>query len=317
MRFTMLEPTAVSVHELVQVAQEAERLGFDSFALNDGTFQMEHARGMYPYSPDNERNWDLRAPFYEPLTVLPAIGLLTERIGIYTGVLKLQLRHPLMLAKQVATAAVMCGDRFALGVGSSWAPEEFEFIGVDWDRRGRIVSEAIEVLRLVLSGEFVEFHGEIFDFGRVVAQPAPRVPVRILVGGHHLPSLRRAARLADGWIGAYWASPDDLGGLIATLRRLCDEYGRDWSKFEVHALPAGAARLDDYKRLEELGVTDAQVMPHNAGGELLMSRSTRQRLAGREVTAARDPDAYYSTAPPTEKLDAMRRFSERVLSHWH
>ena len=71
----------------------------------------------------------------------------TERIRFYTSVIKLPLHHPLILAKQVATAAIMSGDRFALGVGASWAPEEYEFCGVDWSRRGRIMTESIEVLR--------------------------------------------------------------------------------------------------------------------------------------------------------------------------
>ncbi len=314
MRFTLFEPTAVSIPELVQVARAAEELGFDSFAINDGTFQMEHSRGTYPYSADHRRNWDLRTPFYEPLTVLPAIGLVTERLRLYTGVLKLPLRHPLMLAKQIATAAIMCDDRLALGVGSSWAPEEFEYVGADWERRGRVVTESIEVLRLVLSGEFVEYHGEIFDFDRLVARPAPRRAVPILIGGHQLPSLRRAARLADGWIGSYWASQEELRANIDTLRRLCDEYGRDWSTFEIHALPPGAATLDDYRRLDELGVTDAQVMPHNAGGELLMSDAMRERLTGRPMRAAEDPASPYDRRPPAEKLESMQRFASTVLA---
>ncbi|WP_051062405.1 TIGR03619 family F420-dependent LLM class oxidoreductase [Ilumatobacter nonamiensis] len=316
MRFNLLEPTAVSVHELFHVARHAEALGFDGFALNDGTFQMAEATGTYPYSHDGHRNWDVRAPFYEPLTVLPALGLITDRLRIFTSVLKLPLRHPLMLAKQIATAAIMCDDRFSLGVGASWAPEEYEFTGVDWAARGRIMTESLEVLRLVLSGEMVEYHGEIFDFEPLVSRPAPRAKVPLLVGGHGAPSLRRAASLADGWIGSYWAQPEELSEMIATLRRLCEERGRDWSTFEIHALPGGAATLDDYRRLDDLGVTDAMVMPHNAGGELVMSTSTRQRLVGGEVTGSRNPDAYYDRAAPDEKLVAMERFADTVMRHW-
>ena len=80
MRFTLMEPTALSAHELLHVAVAAEECGFDGFALNDGTFQMSETEGVYPYGPGNCRNWDLEAPFFEPMTVLPALGMQTGRI---------------------------------------------------------------------------------------------------------------------------------------------------------------------------------------------------------------------------------------------
>ena len=147
MRFTLFEPTALSPHHLVHLAVEAERCGFDSFAINDGTFQMRDTARVYPYSPDNRRNWDLRRPFYEPMTILPAVAVRTSRIRLLTKVIKLPLHHPLILAKQVATLAVLSGDRFVLGVGSSWAPEEYRFDGADWPRRGRLVEESIAFAR--------------------------------------------------------------------------------------------------------------------------------------------------------------------------
>lgn len=315
-RFTLLETTAVAVRELPALATEAERLGFDTFALNDGTFQMRETRGTYPYSRDNRRNWDPESPFYEPMTVLPAIGMLTERIRIMPAVLKLPLRHPLMLAKQIATAAIMCDDRFVLGVGASWAPEEYEFLGVPWERRGRVMTESIEALRLLLTGDYVEYHGEVIDFEAVVERPAPRRPVKILVGGHRMPSLRRAARLGDGWIGTGIGDPSELTSIIATLRSLCEEQGRDWDSFEIHTFLPGTATLDDYRRLEEAGVTDAGTLPINAGGRPLLNESTRQRLSGEDVVAARDPDNLYARAVPREKLEAVRAFADTIIGHW-
>ena len=316
MRFTLFEPTAVTPHDLLHLAVAADRLGFDNFALNDGTFQMEQTRGIYPYSPDNRPNWDLEAPYYEPMTLLPALAMQTERIRFFPSVIKLPLRHPLMLAKQVATAAVMAGDRFALGVGASWAPEEYEFCGLDWNKRGRLMTESIEALRLLLTGEMVEYHGEVIDFERVVARPAPRKPVRIFLGGHHEPSLRRAARLADGWIGASPMSLEKTAADIKRLRELCDEEGRDWSTFEIHAGPREVITLDDYRRLEDIGVTDASTMPTNAGGVRVLDESSLQRFNGEPITAAQPPDGVYSTGPPQLKLDNVEKFAERILSHW-
>ncbi len=313
MRFTLFDPTALSPHHLLHLAREAEACGFDNFALNDGTFQMRDTTGVYPYSPDHRPNWDLETPFYEPMTILPALAMQTERLRFHTSVIKLPLHHPLTLAKQVATAAVMSGDRFALGVGASWAPEEYRFCGIDWHKRGKIMTESIEVLKLVLSGEMVEYHGEIFDFEPLIARPAPRTPVKILVGGHHEPSLQRAARLADGWIAGP-VTIDELGAIIGRLKQLCDQYGRNWSTFEIHARPGNSGTLEDYQRLESIGVTDAGTLPVIPGAKL--EPSTDQRLAGKRVAAAQDPEEIYSRAPPILKIDAVRRFADSVISRW-
>ena len=132
MRFSLFDPTSVSPYDLFHLAKEAEACGFHSFGLNDGTFQMKDTEGVYPFSPDKKRNWDIETPYYDPLTVLPAIATHTSKIRLFTNVLKLPLHHPLILAKQVATAAVLSNDRFCLGVGSSWAPEEYRFVGAQW-----------------------------------------------------------------------------------------------------------------------------------------------------------------------------------------
>jgi probable F420-dependent oxidoreductase len=317
MRFTVSEPTSMSPFEMLHLAQLAEQCGYDSFALNDGTFQMRDTRGVYPYGPNKQRNWDIETPFFEPMTLLPALAMQTERIRFFSSVLKLPLHHPLILAKQIATAAIMSNDRFALGVGASWAPEEYEFCGVDWSRRGRIMTESLEVLRLVLSGEMVEYHGEVFEFNPLVARPAPRARVKFLIGGHHEPSLRRAAQLADGWIGVGPPSMDDLKPIIARLRELCDEYGRDWAAFEIHASAADVRTLDDFRRLEDLGVTDALTLPIYTGtGEVLMAESTRQRLAGERIQETQSPDRVYSKAPSTTKTDAVRQFADNIVSHF-
>jgi alkanesulfonate monooxygenase SsuD/methylene tetrahydromethanopterin reductase-like flavin-dependent oxidoreductase (luciferase family) len=179
-----------------------------------------------------------------------------------------------------------------------------------------LVEESITALRLVLSGELVEHHGELIDFDPLVARPAPRVPVKFLVGGHHEPSLRRAVRLADGWVAAGPPSMEELRPIVRRLRELCDHHGRDWAGFEVHAYPADAVTLDDYRRLEEIGVTDAGTLPVNTGEGRALDEPTRQRLAGRHVSAADVADRLYADEPPQLKVDTVRRFAETIISHW-
>ena len=239
------------------------------------------------------------------------------RLRFVTSVIKLPLRHPLVLAKQVATAAIMSDDRFVLGVGASWAPEEYEYCGIDWATRGTRMTESVEALRLLLGGDWVAYDGRTINFGPVVCRPAPRVVPKILFGGHHDASLRRAAQLGDGWIAGPVASFDELGELVRRLRQLVTEAGRDPDRFEVHAPPpAGALGVDAYRRLEAMGITDAVTLPIDAGGELLIDEPTRQRLRGEPVVAALDPAALYSTEPPAAKVEAVRRFADGVLAAW-
>ncbi len=107
-----------------------------------------------------------------------------------------------------------------------------------------------------------------------------------------------------------------LERLIARLRELLDEHERDPASFEIHATPAGTRSVDTYRRLEELGVTDAGTLPILLEGGNRMDAPTRQRLTGAPVEAARDPEAIYSKAPPELKLEAVRQFSKAVISHW-
>lgn len=101
------------------------------------------------------------------------MGAVTSKLRFYTNVLKLGSRNPLLLARQVGSVANLTNNRFGFGVGIGWAPEEFEWCGVPYARRGKRVDEMIEVIKLVLAGGMVEFHGEFYDFDRLQMSPAP------------------------------------------------------------------------------------------------------------------------------------------------
>jgi probable F420-dependent oxidoreductase len=268
--------------QLIELARTAEECGFHSIALPDSIFYSERVSARYPYTPDGSRMWNADTPWVDPIAAAAAMGAVTSRIRFCTQVLKLGSRHPLPLARQVGSVAVLTNNRFTLGVGLGWSPEEFEWCGVPYQHRGRRADEAIEVLRLVLDGGMVEYHGEFFDFGALQMSPAPSEPVPIFVGGHTEPGLRRAAHY-DGWTSAMIRF-DELREVIGKLAALRAEIGKAGEPFEIQAVCVDRFGLDGYRAQAEIGVTDAIVVPWifdgiGFDGELRAKQDSLKRFA--------------------------------------
>ena len=268
------------------LARAAEETGYDSFVVPDSIAYPKESDDTYPYNPDGTREFLEDKPFLEPFSLIPALGAVTERIRFTTFVLKLPIRHPLLVAKQATSTAALTNGRLLLGVGTSPWTSDYRLLEVPWEGRGRRMDEAIEIMRGLSAGGWFEFHGEFYDIPAVKITPA--VPFPILIGGHGEPALKRAARAGDGWMHG----GGDLSQLPALLRRLAqlrDEYGRSELPFEVHVISLDAYTADGVKRLEDTGVTDVIVgfrWPYHTG-----------------------PDPQ----PLQEKLDALRRFAEDVV----
>lgn len=242
--------------QLTELARCAEECGYASIALPDSLFFSEKVSADYPYTPDGSRMWNADTPWVDPFVAAAAMGAVTSRINFYTQVLKLGSRNPLLLARQVGSVAHMTGNRFGFGVGLGWSPEEFEWCGVPYKNRGPRVDEMIDVLKLVLGGGMVEYHGDYFDFDRLQMSPAPTSPVPFYVGGHSPAALKRAARVGDGWTSAM-IKFEELKSVIATLGDL----GAFERPFEIQAVCIDRFGLDGYKQMAEAGVTDTIVVP--------------------------------------------------------
>ena len=220
----------------------------------------------------------------DPLIAIAGMAAVTQRIRFYPGVLKVPVRQPLVLAKALGSVAVMSGNRVSLGAGLSPWKEDFSYNGVEFEQRGKLMDECLEIIRAALSGDYFSYHSSNFDIGEVKLSPSPSQPVPILIGGHARPALRRAARLGDGWISAN-SDHETLRALIAQL----DEFRRQYpqrTEFEIHALDSNLRSLDDCKRLAELGVTDICVTPWNP---------------------------YKSDLSLQDKLDAIDRFASEII----
>ena len=248
------------VDELISIAKTAEEVGFNAIALPDSLFYMEKAAAEYPYTPDGSRMWDENTPWVDPLIAAGAMGAVTTTLRFYTNVLKLGSRNPLLLARQVGSVANLTGNRFGFGIGIGWAPEEFEWCGVPYKRRGARFDEMIDVIKLVLAGGMVEFYGDFYDFDRLQMSPAPSAPVPFYVGGHTDVALRRAARVGDGWTSAMMTGRQ-LAEAVGKINALRTQYGRADQQFEFQAVCIDKFGVDGHRELAEIGITDNIVIP--------------------------------------------------------
>lgn len=259
MKFSLALPMLPPDHFL-PLAIAAEAAGFESIAVPESVFFPETVSADYPYTADGGRFWAPETPFLDPFVAIPAMAAVTDRIKFFTNVLKLGIRDPLLVAKTVSSIASLAEGRLGLGVGLSWIPEEFEWLGKNMKTRGARTNEAIEIIRLVCTGEFVEYHGKQYDFGRLMVRPVPSEPIPIYVGGLSEPGLRRAARLADGWISVANTTAE-VADVLPRLHELRAEYGRAELPFEIKALCTDVFESDGFARMAEMGVTEAMVCP--------------------------------------------------------
>jgi probable F420-dependent oxidoreductase len=270
------------------LARAVEDAGYDTFLVPDSICYPAESDTSYPYNSDGTREFLEDKPFIEPFSLIPALGAVTTQLRFATFVLKLPIRHPVLVAKQATSVAVLTGNRLGLGVGVSPWPEDYAVCDVAWEGRGRRMDECIEIIRGLSGGGWFEHYGEVFDVPRIKLCPVPTEPIPILIGGHTDVALRRAARVADGWMAA-GASDEDLAAWLARLAQLRAEYGRERQPFEVHAASLQGYSADGVRRLEEQGVTDV-------------------------IVGFRDP---YTTAHDTqslqEKIDALRWYADEVV----
>jgi probable F420-dependent oxidoreductase len=280
----MIEPSFY-----LPLAVAAEEAGYDSFIVPDSICYPAVSDARYPYTPDGDRSFIEDKPFLEPFSLIPAMGAVTSRLRFVTSVLKLTIRHPVLVAKQATSTAVLTGGRLVLGIGTSPWPEDYEVTGVPWAGRGKRTDEMLAIMRGLETGDWFEFHGEAFDIPAIKVSPVPPAPVPIIVGGHGGPALRRAARLGDGWIHGGGGDGRDLPAMLKRLGQLRRDAGREHDPFEVHVISLDAYTVDGIRRLQELGVTDV--------------------IVGFRYPYTRAMD----TEPLSTKIDALRRYAETVM----
>ena len=274
--------------QYLPLARAADEHGYGFVATSDHVVNHETLSVPYPNTKDGKRRWEPFTEWPDPWAAISAMAAVTEQISFLTNVYVLPMRPPFAVAKAVSTAAVLSGNRVALGVGIGWNVDEFALMEQPFRNRGKRADEMIDVLRKLWAGGWVEHHGDHYDFDRLEMTPAPTEPVPIYVGGLSEPALRRAAR-NDGWISDLHRS-DELVDICATLHRYRAELGRADEPFAVVASSKDAVALDDYRRLADGGVTHLLTLPW----------------------------VFYTgfTDDLQERVDGIRRFADDVIAAW-
>jgi probable F420-dependent oxidoreductase len=277
--------------QLLDVARACDDHGYHGILVSDHVFYPQKLTSAYPYSPTGAPLWSPSAPWPDPWVLIGAMAAVTTRLHFSTNIYIAPARHPLVVAKAVSTAAVLSGNRVALGAGVGWMQEEFDQLGTDFATRGRRLDEMVEVLRALWAGGMVEHHGTYYDFDPLEISPVPTRPIPIYAGGHSPAAMRRAARL-DGWIGNAYP-PDEALAHTADLLEQRHQAGLGQPYDVIVGVNARPDR-DLIHKLEDAGVTGLICAPW------LMTKPSAE--------AARGSGALQ------DKLDAIERFAAAVIA---
>lgn len=244
--------------------------------------------------PAPSATW-LHAHGHDALDSLAAFGFVaavSSRLKLHTSIVVAAYRNPFILAKSAATVQALSGGRLILGMGAGYQKEEFDALGVDFHRRGKLFDEALEVIRLAWAGGVVTYRGMGFEASGNEPRPVPDPSPTIWVGGGSDAAVERAARWGDGW-SPFFSAPtmsksnqasavisiDHLAEKIDRIRSKRSQLGRNTpfdfvigprAKLDVAAKEGAEALIEDLYELAAVGVTWASIE--------LPSRSRQQFL---------------------------------------
>jgi probable F420-dependent oxidoreductase len=263
-------------------AQAAEALGYSHLVAFD------HVLGADPTNRPGWQRYSHKQMFHEPFVLFGYLAALTK-LELVPAVIILPQRQTALVAKQAAEVDVLTGGKFRLGVGVGWNEVEYEALGQDFHKRGRIIEEQVEVLRLLWGQEVVSYTGKYHKITEAGLNPLPvRRSIPIWMGGSTDVLLRRVARLADGWFPQ--GNPDEhMHATFERLRGYIREAGRDPNSVGLEArVTITEGNLDELVRRtrawRDLGVTHISINTMGAG-----------------------------LSTPDQHIDAIRRYKEALV----
>jgi probable F420-dependent oxidoreductase len=241
---------------IASIARKAEELGYESLWIPEHIILPVQYKSPYPYSSSGRMPAPPETPLHDPMLVLAYTAALTSKIRLATGIFVLPIRNAFTTAKAVASLDVLSGGRFIFGIGIGWLEEEFAAVGMNFKDRALRTREYLELMKELWSKDDPVYRGKTVGIEgyRFNPKPVQKPHPPLVFGGHTEPSLKRAARLGDGWYGI-GESLDEIASVIKRLREHEKALGRT-KPLELTVAPrfGGPLTVEQVKRLREMGV---------------------------------------------------------------
>jgi probable F420-dependent oxidoreductase len=277
---------------ILAVARAAEESGFTSVWASDHIL----VGSAYPRY----------GTLYEALATLAWVAAKTASVRVGTSILVLPMRHALLAAKQIATIDNLTAGRVVVGLGAGWIKGEFELVGANFSRRGRVLDESIRAMRALWTQERPSFAGEYYRFDDALFFPKPAQAggPPIWIGGNSDAALQRTAALGDAW-HADEVPPGEFETRVATLNQLAAAAGRRVSVTIRYTVDMNAA----------MGKLNASVTAANgAGGDMKGSFDGMRSYVDRyRKLGATDFICQFEHQTPEQHVDFIRAFGREII----
>lgn len=239
------------------IAKRAEDLGFDSYWLPEHAVIPKGSCDVYPGKKANEPPPEYIFKLPDPFIGLSRAAAVTKTIKLGTGIALVPERHPLVAAIEIASLDHYSGGRFVYGIGAGWNESECTILGGDFPHRWTQTKEAIQVMKKLWTGEYVEHHGKYFNFPPSICLPKPtqRPHPPVLLGSIGSPNVyKRVAEWGDGWL-PFCTDPKEIADGKAEIAKYAKAAGRNPADLEISAFaPPGMFRTaQDTKALAQAG----------------------------------------------------------------
>ena len=218
---------------LIEVARQAEALGFDSVWTLDRLLWPVEPRTPYMVTPDGSLPEEYKYVL-DPIEVLSFVAAHTERVSLGTSVLNLPYYNPTLLARRLTTVDVLSGGRLLAGFGLGWSVDEYEAAGTEMSTRGKRADEALEILHRIWKDDVVEFSGEHYQLAasRIDLKPVQKPHPPIYLAAFTPAALKRVAKYADGWNPV--AIPfEGMLEMFAGIKQMAEAEGRDSGSLQL------------------------------------------------------------------------------------
>jgi probable F420-dependent oxidoreductase len=276
------------VAEIIEVARFAELTGYDSVWVHDHLVMPATIRARYPYNDSGVSGFAYRQDIYDPLAIMAALAVKTQRVRIGTSVLIIPYRNPVLLARMLATLDQLSGGRIILGLGVGWMAEEFDALGIGdyYPIRGSVTDEWIRICTTLWSSPGpADYDGRFHSFKGLDPRPRPvqQPSIPLWVGGKGSVAARRVARYGSGY-HTITSTPEAIRAELRLVRAELEARGRQPSEIIVSMLgpavviggtkgaPPGAVAgskaemIDQLAAYADAGLEHAIILPSFAGG---------------------------------------------------